>query len=349
MPEFRRGVEAIEATNTQKSSSKFRSFCPSLFWSGNNTERYVLILTPIDEVVGVEYHSWVPVGEGKDGKLRNEDFISRKDPAIGESFDRLQDDLDLNPRTRTLGVGVDLEPTMEVVNGRQRPNGFTVSTRTYTRRDQEGNEEEVTTPNIGIIVQGPMWQTLNSLDHAQGPLEELPVKIIREGESKATTYSVIPFPVPYDLSNIVDHLDGISYLRDDFDKIIAEIESLDETDEKYDLQAAQVVARNLLSHRLEELQDKERYDTLTKDILYIPPPFSGGKPKFKAGGSSATTKVEEEAPVREKPKRKSQRDAAKSKKEDAPEPADTSEEAPLSKGEKFAALKKKLAEENAAA
>jgi hypothetical protein len=50
------------------------------------------------------------------------------------------------------------------------------------------------------------------------------------------------------------------------------------------------------------------------------------------------------------PKRKSQRDAAKGKKEEAPEaPAEEETPAADSKSEKFAALKKKLAEENAAA
>lgn len=313
-------------------------------------EKYVLILTPIDEVITAELHTWIPVGETKRGgvtKMRYEDFLSRKDPSIGASYDRLQDELDRDPITRSIGVAVELEPTFEVVKGRQRPNGFTVKTREYTRRTEDGDEEQVTTANIGLIVQSSnlLWKSLDSLDKTQGPLEDLPIQIIREGMDKTTNYTVIPFPVPVDLSGVVDNLDGLSYLRSEKDDILAEIDSLDEG-EDFDLRSAQVVARRLLDARLTELADEDRYNELTGHIRYLPPPFSGGQPKFGPMNDTVTT---EAAPKR--PSRKPQRKAAQEEPlaEAVEITADSEPESPKpSKNEKFAALKARLAEENKA-
>lgn len=349
MPEFRRGSEAIQesAEPNKNANNKYRSYAPSIAWNKNSMEKYVLILTPIDEVVSLDLHTWIPVGETKRGgvtKMRYEDFLSRKDPSIGADYDRLQDDLDRDPLTRSIGVAVELEPTFEIVKGRQRPNGFTVKTREYTKRTEDGDEEQVTTANIGLIVQSAnlLWKSLDSLDKTQGPLEDLPVQIIREGMDKTTNYTVIPFPVPVDLSGIVEHLDGLSYLRTHKDDIMAEIDSLDEG-EDFDLRAAQVVARCLLDTRLTELADEQRYDELTSHIRYLPAPFSGGQPKF---GPMNETVTAEAAPKR--PARKSQRKASEpiveaEAMEITPEP-----EAKSSKNEKFAALKARLAEENKA-
>lgn len=344
MPEFRRGSQAIqESAEGNRPASKYRTYAPTIAWTKNSLEKYVLILTPIDEVITAELHTWIPVGEVKRGgvtKMRYEDFLSRKDPSIGADYDRLQDELDREPITRSLGVGVELEPTFEVIKGRQRPNGFTVKTREYTRRTEDGDEEQVETANIGLIVQSSnlLWKSLDSLDKTQGPLEELPLQIIREGMDKTTNYTVIPFPVPVDLSGVVEHLEGLSYLRPRQEQIVAEIDSLDEG-EGFDLSAAQVVARNLLDARLEELADEDRYDELTKAIRYLPPPFSGGQPKF---GPANETVSAEAAPKR--PARKPQREAAQEAEvEAAPEEPKSS-----SKNEKFAALKARLAEENKA-
>ena len=349
MPEFRRGSEAIqESAEPNKSASKYRSYAPTIAWTKNSMEKYVLILTPIDEVITAELHTWIPIGETKRGgvtKMRYEDFLSRKDPSIAANFDRLQDELDRDPITRSIGVAVELEPTFEVVKGRQRPNGFTVKTREYTRRTEDGDEEQVTTANIGLIVQSSnlLWKSLDSLDKTQGPLEDLPVQIIREGMDKTTNYTVIPFPVSVDLSGVIENLEGLSYLRAHKEDIMAEVDSLDEG-EDFNLRAAQVVARYLLDTRLEELADEDRYNELTGHIRYLPPPFSGGQPKF--GPMSDTVSVDA-APKR--PARKAQRQTKEEPLAKAVEikSEEKSEEKP-SKNEKFAALKARLAEENKA-
>ena len=347
MPEFRRGSQAIQesAEPNKSNASKYRSYAPNIAWTKNSMEKYVLILTPIDEVVSLDLHTWIPVGEVKRGgvtKMRYEDFLSRKDPSIGDSYDRLQDELDREPLTRSIGVGVELEPTFEVVKGRQRPNGFTVKTREYTKRTEDGDEEQVTTSNIGLIVQSSnlLWKSLDSLDKTQGPLEDLPLQIIREGMDKTTNYTVIPFPVPVDLSGILDNLDGLSYLRAHKDAILAEVDSLDEGDD-FSLRASQVVARYLLDTRLEELADEDRYNELTSGIRYLPPPFSGGQPKFAPAHESASEATSK------RPARKSQRQAA-IEEPVAEVEAETVEPPKASKNEKFAALKARLAEENKA-
>jgi hypothetical protein len=313
MPEFRTGIAAIEeASNRSSSSSKFRTFAPSVLWTKKEPEKYVLVLTPIDEVVTALYHNWIPVGEykkGGDTKVRYEEFLSRKDPSIGESSDALQDDLDRDPITRTIGIAVELDPILETVRGRERPRGFTAATRTFTRKTDDGDEEEVTTPKIGLIVQSPtFWKSLASLDAQQGPIEELPLNVVRENFDQDTSYTPVPFPeAPIDLSPVTEYLDGITYLTSEIEDLVAEINAVD--DDENGLAAAQVVARKLLTTRLNELADAERYNELVGNIRYLPPPFSGGHPKFGAPQAASSE---------DKPVRKSQRDTA-SKPEPEPE------------------------------
>lgn len=104
-----------------------------------------------------------------------------------------------------------------------------------------------------------------------------------------------------------------------------------------------MVARYLLDTRLSELADEQRYDDLTSHIRYLPPPFSGGQPKF---GPMNETVTAEAAPKR--PARKSQRQAAQEPLAEAVEITEEAVEAKPSKNEKFAALKARLAEENKA-
>ena len=54
MPTFRRGVAAIQEAAEGKPQNKYRSFAPSISWSKDDLDKYVLILTPITEVVAAE-------------------------------------------------------------------------------------------------------------------------------------------------------------------------------------------------------------------------------------------------------------------------------------------------------
>jgi hypothetical protein len=354
MPTFRRGVAAIQEAAEGKPQNKYRSFAPSISWSKDDPDKYVLILTPITEVVAAELHSWIPVGEvdkqGGGTRLRYEDFISRKDSSIGESYDLLEDEFGRKAFTKIMGVGVELEPTFEVVRGRKKPNGFTATTRSYTRRTDEG-EEKVVVPNIGIITNTSrlLWSPLSALDQTQGPLEVLPLQITREGIAQQTSYNVIPFQdVPVDLDPVVASFEGISYISDAFDEIKAELDALDEDDE-FSLNASQVVARHILDARLNELTDATRYEELTRNIRYLPEPFTNKRPKFGPPGTAGSESTVAPPEVTESVKTKTK------KVEPVVEAAEESEEVltgeiveeePSSKQEKFAALRAKLEEKN---
>ena len=270
MPEYRRGVAAVKATS---SGGGGISFAPEIFWKDDGEKKYVLILTPTDEIWKFDLHEFIPVNRKRaDGSTftAKEAFMSRKDPYVGEDFDKIEDELGRAPRTRCLGVGVELEPVMEVVKGRKRPTGFSVKTREFTRNTEDG-EQQVTVPLIGFITQSAklMWGPLVSYDESQGPLSELPLEIIRRtpGKKSETRYDFVPFmDIPVDLSSIVDNLDGVTYLSDVLEDVIKELEATDGDD----VASAQVVARALVEKRVTELADGERYTDLVGPIDELP-------------------------------------------------------------------------------
>ncbi len=276
MPEYRRGATAIKEAAAKTGGKGFRSFAPDIFWKEDGEKKHVLVLTPIDEIGAFDLHEFIPIEREKangETYTTKESFLSRKDPYIGDDYDKIEDDLGRNPRRRCMGVAVELEPVMEVVKGRKRPTGFSVKTTEFTRNTDDG-EQAVTVPLIGFITQssGLMWSPLASLDESQGPLSELPLEIVRRipgGKPANTRYEFVPFmDIPVDLSAIVDNIDGISYLSDVLDDLIAELEAIDADDQ---LGAAQAVARALIEKRVEELADGDRYEKLIGPINELPP------------------------------------------------------------------------------
>jgi hypothetical protein len=340
--QFRRGAAAIEEAATRKSGGGARSFIPRLRWREDGESHYVLVLTDIDNVTTALLHEWIPVGKGEraDGEeyTKWEDFISRKDPAIGEDYDDLSDRLERDAKERCLGVMVELEPVTEKVGNRTKVTSFTVKTSTFTRKTDDG-EEEVVQPEISLVVESAitLWGAVGSLDQSRGPITELPVEIIRRGKDQNTRYDLFPLDVPVDLSPIVAHLDGLSYLSQDediIDDIIAQVSAAGS-----DLEAAQVVADAMLTKRLNEMADGERYTELVEPLQLedMPKKFGKGKGKGKA--------------KKERPARVTRREVAQA---DRPEfePAEPSEasksapeaEAPAEpvKEDRFAALKARV-------
>lgn len=323
MPQYRRGLAAIEEAATAKSGGGFRPFAPEIKWREDGEQKYILVLTPVDEVATLDLHEWIPVGKGEKANgetyTKYDTFLSRKDPFVGEDYDDIEDRLGRAPKTRCAGVAVELEPIMETVRGRQRPKGFAVKTDTFTRKTDDG-EEEVTQPIIGLIIQSAalMWSPLGSLDENQGPLAELPVGVTRRGKDKNTRYDFVPFmDAPVDLSPVVQFLDGITYLSDDLDDLVTAIEAADS-----ELAMAQIVAEALFNRRIAELADKERYDELVAPIEELQDKF-GSKKKATSRPS--------------RPARRSPRPTAP---EAAEEPAEEASEP--SKTDKFAALKARV-------
>lgn len=318
MPDFRKGVAAIQEVKESTKGGNFTQFAPSIRWSDDKEERYVLFLTPIEEIPLVDLHEYVPLGEGKkangDTYSKYGFYISRKDQAIGEDFDLLEDKHDLKPKSRNVAVAVELEPVMETVRGRPKPKGFEIKTREYERRidpdDEDSEKETVTAPEIGIVIQSPhnFFGWLGSYNESEGPHEETPLKVKRRGKDKNTEYDFVPYEgQDVDLSGLIEYIDGINYLDDVIDDLHEAIDDLD------DFEAAQVVASYLLDLRLDELADAERYEEEVGPLEEI-------KTRWNKSSKKETKET------KKRPQRRSQRVKKSSAKEEPEETSDESDE-----------------------
>ena len=279
MPTFRKGHEAIEEA-AKSSGGSFTPFIPQLTWKDKD-EKFILLLTPIEDTYTVDLHEFIEVGTYKKGdetKTKFESFVSRKDRGIGEDYDKIEE-LGREPRRRTLGVAVELEPSFETVRGRKRPSGFSVKTDQFTRKTDDG-EVDVEAPRVGLLSQAQknFFGWLVSFDRTHAPAHETPLQVVRRGSDSETTYDFIQFEGnEIDFSGLFDNLDGIGYLTDeDRDELDKAIESAED-----DYTAAVAVGVAILEKRFGELIDKERYDELMGPIDELPAPRFGGGSKKK--------------------------------------------------------------------
>jgi hypothetical protein len=295
MPNYqpRRGLGAVEQAAQRKGGTKLRGFAPEIRWREDGEKKYILVLSSFDGddpngVVVADLHEFIPVGtaEKANGETytKYESFVSRKDPLAGsESYDDLEDRLGNKPRTRCIGVALELEPEFETINGRKKPVRFSVKTDSFTRKTDDGTEE-VGQPLIGLIAQSAalMWSPLGSIDESQGPLCDLPLEVVRIGKDVNSRYNFVQFPnMEVDLSGLFNNLDGITYISDELDEVKGELVA------KGDIEAAQLVGQILMDKRLNELSDKARYEELVGPIEHIEQRFGGGgrkpnKPKVAA-------------------------------------------------------------------
>lgn len=339
MPDFRRGVDAIKAA-AESSKGNFSPFTPTITWGEDKEEKYVLFLTPVDEAPVVLLHRFVEIGEGK----RSDDstytkygfYISRKDPGIGEDYDLLEDRNGFTPSERCLGVAVELEPVMKTVSGRQKPKSFKVLTTEYERRidpdDEESEKETVTAPVVGIVDQasGNFFGYLVSYNEDEGPVIETPFKVKRRGKDTKTEYDFLPYDeIEVDLSDLVQNVEGISYLSEASEELV---EALDGAAD--DAECGAIIADFILSLRLDELSDKEKYDEEVTPLEDLEPKYGGKKDKKK----------------NKRPERKSQRPSRRAKKEEPEEAGDddaddgsAGDDAKV-KQERFQEMRKKAAE-----
>ncbi|MDB5280841.1 MAG: hypothetical protein JWR61_5796 [Ferruginibacter sp.] len=276
MPDFRRGIAAMqEATDAQKGgNTPFPTFVREIQWRDDREEKFIAFLNRADDIPTVELHSFVPVGQGvsKAGKsyTKYEQFIDRRDPAIGDTSDDLTDRLLHKAQLRTIAVAVELEPTYAMVNGRKRPTGFEVKTETYSRKTEDGGMEEVEAPCIGIITQSPnnFYGWVGSFNESTAPIEETPLQVVRQGKDANTQYNFVPYlDQPIDYTNLFENISGVAYLR-------GELEGLDESGEPVDV--ACTIGGIMLNKRLNELADPERYERLVTPIQEIEDRFGGG-------------------------------------------------------------------------
>lgn len=269
---FRRGSEAIaESKKKAESGGKnFKPFAPRIAWTDGD-KKYVIFLTPIEEMPTVEMHEYVPIGEwqSKDKKKKGKRYgfyISQTDPAIGGDHDIISDEFGKKPTERTLAVAVELEPVMETVKGRKKPVGFEVKTETFTRKGEDDQDVEVTTPVIGVVAQASsnFFGYLANFDEEEGPVAETAFSVKREGDGTDTEYHFSHYmDQPVDLAGVVENVFGILYLDEELDDVVAAVEDLN------DEEAAAYIANAILDARLDELSDLERYQEETKSIKVI--------------------------------------------------------------------------------
>lgn len=323
---YRRGSAAIEDAATSRGGGDFRPFLPQIIWKNDGESKYVLVLTDVEDVAELLLHSFIPIGKGKkangDEFVRYEEFLSRRDPALGEDTDDLEDRLEREPKLRCMGVMVELEPVMEA--GTKKLKRFVAKTETFMSKTDDG-EVEVTRPAIGLCTQSgfTLWGGINTLYKSLGDLVEVPVQITRRGKDKNTRYDTIPFmEKPVDLSPVINYLDGITYIGDDMGELIKRVEA-----EESEVSKVQTIADFLLVKRIDELADSERYATLVDPLELEDMPTN---PWNRKPASKETSR-----PAR--PARRSPRETAPAE-EPTPEPV---EDAP-SKNERFAALKNRV-------
>lgn len=335
---FRKGTAEIEDSAARKGGGSF-SFVPRIRWREDAESKFILVLTPIEEVVRARLHEWIPVGKGEkaDGEeyTRWEDFIERTDPAIGEDYDDLTTRLDRDAKDRHIGVVVELAPVYETVKDRKKVKKFVAQTSTYTRKTDDG-EIEMTQPDLGLVIESSktFWGTMSSFEQSQGPLIGLPMQVIRRGKDQNTRYDGIPFiDVPVDLSPIIDHLDGISYLSDDMDDLLQKLSASED-----DTTAAIEIADFFMMKRLHELADGERYEELVAPLEPEDMPKKFGK--SKSGGKAKPARSPR--PARQTRRQAVAEDAPDEQPAEAPEASEAPAEESGSKTDRFAALKARV-------
>lgn len=264
MSEIRRGSAAIQDAAKSSGTSEFRPFLPSIYWKDDQEERYVLFLNEVEDMPLFDMIQYIPTESGF-----FQETVSKTDPFFGERSDAFESEKDATIRKTNVAIAVELEPVVEVVNKRRKPRGFEVKTVEYERRvfdddgEATGETEEVTAPAVGYVAQSPnnFFNQVSNYDANEAPVTATALKITRIGKDKTTVYQIVGYDeLPIDLSNLVGFIDGISYLGDDLDPLLDEIENLSEEE------AALVIGRKLLDKREEELIDDDRYQELLEGV-----------------------------------------------------------------------------------
>ena len=99
----------------------------------------------------------------------------------------------------------------------------------------------------------------------------------RRGKDTNTRYDFVAFEEkPVDYSNLLENIEGISYLNGMRDEVVAKIASSES-----DSDSAAIVGSAILEHRLEELGDWDRYKELITPIQELNLRF-GTKAPIKA-------------------------------------------------------------------
>lgn len=263
--EIARGRAGIQAAQeAAKQGGTFKPYLPSIYFKDDKEEHYLLFLNEIDEMPTFDMVAFL---EDENGHYQ--EVVAKTDQFFGDRTDAFVENWDATIVKRTLGIAVELEPVIEVVKGRKRPTGFEVKTTEYKKKvvDDDGNvtdeEIEVTAPVIGYVVQSPnnFYNHVENYDANEAPINETPVKITRLGKDKHTSYALQGYDdQPIDLTNLLEYIEGVSYLKDDADALI------DKIADASDQEASGIIGQVLLDKKIEELLDEDRYDELLTTI-----------------------------------------------------------------------------------
>lgn len=274
LSDFNRGANAIK--EAAKGSGRKGGFAPQISWEVGE-EKFVKFLLPIEESPTVSIHEWIDCGERDNGKTDWGFFLARTDPVLGEDHDPLTAK-GSTPRKRVMSAAVELEAVTEVVGKRNKPVGFSVLTSEYERKTDDGTET-VTQPGVGYISQASanFFQILVAHDE-NGEFDGTVFRVKRTDDK---TYMFTPiFDVPVDYTNLVEHVEGVSYLSrneevwDELEPALANAEN--------DEERAHLIGVALLERRLNELADYEEYTRKTGHIEKIESKFGNEGNKGKS-------------------------------------------------------------------
>ncbi len=318
MPQFRRGAAEIEKSTQRKSGGSLGKFAPSIYWGDDKEIKYLHFLNPIDDIPRLDMLNFIPVKNNDGETMYFASTIARSDACFGDDAihpDPLVEEWDAPIKDSNLFVAVELEPVMEEKRGRQKPVGFAIKMVEFERRvrDSKGEltdeTETVLSPACGFIQESAsnFGAVLGSHDASEFPIEEWPIKIQRLGKSTDTKYTVGGYEdMEVDFAPFIENLEGITYLSDQMEQLLKDVDGLDPKD------AAKVVGGALLEARLNELADADRYEKLANGVTETLDKFGnkkkkGGEKKAKSSQRRSTGPApdQEEAPAstEEKPKR----------------------------------------------
>ena len=170
------------AKATAASSGGGKKFTTNFFWKAGD-KRYVQFLTEYEGIPTLPMHI-----VKQPGLKWLANFV---DPRAwhGEDADNALVEVGAQPSLKRLAVAVEVVPIMGTKNGRKVPVGWEPATRTFTRK----NGEEVTVPNVGVIINTQtLYAHVDNYYEDNGTITDAVFSITRNGSDTSTSYSVTP-------------------------------------------------------------------------------------------------------------------------------------------------------------
>ena len=190
MSRFAKGAEAIRSAAA--GSGGGGKFTPEFFWK-EGEERYIQFITPLEEIQKVPAYA-VNINPERN-KVTMRTFIDNRGFDDVEYYNPLRERWGLEPMNKNIAVVVEVEPVYEDVSGRKKRVGFQVKERTFTYQRGERAGEEVSVPNVGILIQtGKFFNYFNSWEEDKGDIREAVFKVERNN-GKPVSYNTMGFEV----------------------------------------------------------------------------------------------------------------------------------------------------------